>query len=197
MSEDTTQTVVEDTKPPAQQGDKVDGARTEDTLDTLLAQYEEQTTKPPPSPSQTQQQEKTVDPDRLSAIENRFFQEDLNKAVTNIMGDLKVPRRLAMGWVDQMAREDSRIARAFLERSSNPDAWARVEKGLSKAFAKEMKELNPVDQQATEDREAVAAAVRGASITRAPENAPVNYGKQNNAEFRNSVREQYGFDPGV
>jgi hypothetical protein len=60
-----------------------------------------------------------------------------------------------------------------------------------------MKDFTSIDTQATEDRAVVAAAVRGASTNRAPETPPPNYSTQNNAEYRRSVREQYGFDPGV
>lgn len=205
MSEDTTtQTVVDDTKTTAQPVVAADSARNDgDDLDALLAQFNQQTTlartepaSPAPQP-QTSQQQPTVDPNRLAAIENRLFQEDLNKAVANIMGDLKIPTRVAKGWIDQMANEDPRIQRAFAERHTNPQAWERVEKGLSREFAKEMKALTDIDPNATEDRAAVAAAVRGASTQRAPETPAPNYSQQSNAEYRRSVREQYGFDPGV
>jgi hypothetical protein len=133
MSEANTQTVVDETNVPAQQGTAADGARTDGPdLDTLLAQYETETVKPapvPPSPPANQQQP-DIDQTRLGALENRIFQEDLNKAVNSIVGDLKVPQRIAKGWIDQMAREDSRIASAFTNRLINPDAGPRLRRAL-------------------------------------------------------------------
>jgi hypothetical protein len=96
-----------------------------------------------------------------------------------------------------MAREDQRIAAAFMNRTTNPAAWEKVQRGLAKEFAKEMKDFTSIDPNVTEDRAVVAAAVRGASTNRVPETPPPNYSMQNNAEFRKSIRDQYGFDPGV
>jgi hypothetical protein len=199
MSEANTQTVVDETQagavPPAQ----VEGARNDGPdLDTLLAEFQTQTTKVEPEPTPpANQQQPNIEQGRLSAIENRLFQEDLNNAVKNIVGDLKVPTKFAKGWIDQMAREDMRIASAFTNRLTNPDAWAKVEKGLAREFAKEMKDFTSIDTQATEDRAVVAAAVRGASTNRVPDTPPPNYSHMRNGEFRKDVIEKYGFDPGV
>src|SRR5512146_548287 len=199
MTDTDTQPVVDATETTATPVVEETNARNDgNDLDSLLAQFEQQT-KPPVSPAPTPPvatpSPPPVDTGRIAALENRLFQEDLNKAVTNIMGDLKVPRRMATGWLDQIAREKPEVAQAFVNQASNPKQWEQIERVLAKEFAKEVKSVQ-VDENATEDRDAVAAAVRGAS-TRAPVDAPVNFGNLSNAEFRNAVKEKHGFDPGV
>lgn len=64
------------------------------------------------------------------------------------------------------------------------------------ALTKELKATpRPVDRDATEVREAVTAAVRGASA-KVPADTPPDYGRMSNYDFNKSVREKYGFDPG-
>ena len=90
MSEDTKQPVVDDTKPAAEPAGAVDSARNDGSdLDTLLAQYEQQTTKTEPvSPPQTQQQPAPqVDPN-VSRLLSRFDREDLANLVKEVKGDL-------------------------------------------------------------------------------------------------------------
>jgi len=158
---------------------------TGDDLDTLLAQYEQQT-KTPVSPPQTPQQPATVDPDRLRRVEERLFNEDVNKTVANITGGLKVSPRFARGWLDQIAKEKPEVANAFLQKESNPQRWTQIEQSLAKEFAKEVKSVT-FDENVTEDRSAVAAAVRGAS-TKAPAEPAPNYTTMTNGELRDEMR---------
>jgi formylglycine-generating enzyme required for sulfatase activity len=69
----------------------------------------------------------------------------------------------------------------------------QIERELSRAFHKTASAV--VDPGLTEHREAVAAAVRGASTHRAPESAPPSFGSMSTADFRNEVKSRYGFDP--
>lgn len=205
MSEDkTTQPVVDDTKAAAKPDATVDSARNDGAdLESLLAQFEQQTTKPDPvSPSPqtpaTQQQTTPAptqpDPAVMRVI-NRIEREDISRLVNEVRGDSDIEPDLVEAWIDAQARKDIRLQRAWLERDVNPQAFQNIAKGLAKEFAKRASKR--IDPQVTEDRAAVAAAVRGASTHRAPETPPPNYAQQSNAEYRRSVREQYGFDPGV
>jgi len=199
MSEANTQTVVDDTQASATPGATVEGARNNGPdLDALLAEFQTQTTKTETAPqTPPANQQTTIDPNRFVALENRFFQQDLDKALANIRGDLKVPDRIARGWIDQMARENPTISAAFANRDSNQTAWQKIERGLAKEFAKEMAHFTAIDPNATEDRAVVAAAVRGASTNRVPETPPPNYAVMRSGDFRKDVLEKYGFDPGV
>ena len=193
---DTTQAAVDAVDATAKPVADTNSAQsTGDDLDTLLSQFEAQTKVAPATP-QTQQTQQTqpapVDPDRLRRVEDRLFNEDLNKTVSNIRGDLKVPDRMAKGWLDQIARERPAIAQAFLQKENSPDNWKRIEQSLAKEFAKEVKSVT-FDQDATEDRSAVAAAVRGAS-TKAPPEAPPNFSAMSNSEIRDEYR-KLGINP--
>lgn len=205
MSEDTTTQTVVDTPPaPATPGATADGARTED-LDTLLAQFELQTTKTdPPSPpaqqvTQTDQGNIAAELQALKSTVNQFaeqnFRADLNALVKDVKGDLDYDDDVVEAWIDAQARRDNRLQRAFLERKAKPEVFQRVAKELGREFSKRVSKRP--DPALTEDREAVAAAVRGASTHRAPESPPPSFGKQSNAEFRKHVMDTYGYDPGV
>lgn len=194
MTTENTQTVVEATPAPAEQGASDTSARTDD-LDQLLAQYDQQRVQPDPQPTpEPPPQEPPISTDRIRALEQRLFQDEVNEAVNNIVGDMKIPRRAAIGWLDQYARENPKLAQAFLNKSQDPKTWKRVEKVLAEELRKEFSSLQ-VDPQATADREAVAAAVRGAS-TKAPAAPPPKLGTMSDAKLRQHISEEYGFDPG-
>jgi hypothetical protein len=198
---DDKQAVVDESKAAAKPTAADDSARVEaDPLDTLLSQWDEdqkakQAATPPPAPPTQQPQDPPIDPQRIKRLEDRLFQEDLNEAVSHIAGDLKIPRRAAIGWLDQIAREKPAIGQAFLNKANDPRTWERFEKSLRKEMMEDFKPFQ-VDETATADREAVAQAVRGASTKPATE-PPPKLGGKSNAEFRKHVIEQYGFDPGV
>lgn len=200
MSDDTKQPVVDETNPSAQPEGAVDSARNDgNDLDTLLAQYDQETKKPEPvSPPETQPQQPParpqVDPN-VSRLLSRFDREDLERLVKDVKGDLDFDDDLVEAWIDTQARKDPRLQRAWLEREGNPKAFGQIAKELGKSFAKRASKRP--DPALTEDREAVVAAVRGASTHRAPESAPPSYGGLSNVEYRNEVRQRYGFDPGV
>ncbi len=206
MSEATpTQPAVIETnaQPPADAA--VTDARTEGAdLDTLLKTYDEQTA-PATSPTPAQpsaapdlnvlagelQQVKSF----VNEANNIQFKRDMNDTVATIRGDLDpevFDGPLIEGWLDSQAKQDPRLAKAWLERHANPKQFAQVTTALAKNFAKKFSKLP--DRQVTEDREAVTAAVRGAS-NRAPENPPANYAGKSDAEFREDVHKKYGFRP--
>lgn len=199
MSEDTTQPVVDEAQASAKPDATVDSARNDGTdLDSLLAQFEQQAppkTEPVSPPEQQQQPARSqVDPN-VSRLLSRFDREDLEKLVKEVRGDLDFDDDLVEAWIDTQARKDNRLQRAWLERESNPKAFGQIAKELSKSFAK--RTAKRPDPALTEDREAVVAAVRGASTNRAPESSPPAFGGLSNVDFRKEVRDRYGFDPGV
>lgn len=200
------QAVVDDTKAPAAPVVAVDNARDDvDPLDQLLSEYDQGTRKTdtvtPPEPKQTPIPDDLMQEFRLLKAEVAEVRGEKNeKAVADtvkaIRGD--VPEELyddemIGAWLDVQARKDARLITAFNQRAQNPKQWAKVQVELSKALAK--KAGRQVDRGATEDREAVAAAVRGAS-TKASPDRPANYGHMPASEGRKDVIEKYGFDPG-
>jgi hypothetical protein len=198
MSEDTTQAVVDETKVSATPDTTVDSARNDGTdLDTLLAQFDQQTkTEPVVQPTQpvTQQTTQPQQDPIVARLVNRIERQDIGNLVKQVKGDLDEDDDLVEAWIDARARKDPRLQRAWLEREANPQAFQEVAKGLGREFAK--RTAKRPDPNLTEDQEAVAAAVRGSS-TKAPEDRPPNFGGMSNAEYRQHVRATYGYDPGV
>jgi hypothetical protein len=189
------QTVVDTTKTPAEPGVTGNNAPGDvDPLDQLLAEYDQGTKKPdtvtPPETKVETPQAPPVVPERIMRLERKLLQEDINKAAENIFGDLKIPHRARIGWLHQMANENPAIDRAFQNKENDPKTWARFEKSLQREAAKEF--TSNVDERATEDHAAVAAAVRGASTKVAAE-PPPNLAHMSDAELREYTRKNFGF----
>jgi hypothetical protein len=191
MSEDNTQAVVDETKGAAQPAPAETSARTDDDLDTLLNEFD----AAKPAATSTAQPEPRVEaaPDKVANdtvlkeaefIRSERFKRDIGETVKEVRGDLPADLyddQLVQAWIDSRAMSDPRLGRAWAERYENPQAFARVKTALGKEFAKKYGRFP--DKQATEDRDAVTAAVRGAS-TRAPEGKAPDYARMTPAEFQ-------------
>ncbi len=205
MSEATpTQPVVTETPASAQPDAKAPDARTEGDLDSLLKVYDE-TTAAPAQPIQPEQTPGT-EPDlkTIAAQMQRFenlataavndkFKRDMSTTVKAIRGDLPeavFDDVLVEAYLDAQAKQDPRLAKAWLDRDANPRQFEQVKTALAKSFAKKFSSMP--DRAATEDRDAVSAAVRGAS-NRAPASQPANLGGMTDQELREHTKKQYGF----
>lgn len=205
MSEEKPQAVVDaaDTQPKA--GSEADSARTDDSLESLLAQYDEKTkavTTPEPR-TETQPDIKALTDEvetlkgAVAGVTQVKFKQDMDATIKSIRGDLDpsvFDDGLVEAWLDSQARSDPRLQRAWLQRDNDPKQFERIRGELGKAFHKKFSRLP--DPNATEDRAIVAAAVRGAS-TKAPDDKPPNYSSLSNTEYRKEIQDRYGFDPGV
>ena len=206
MSE-VTQTVTTDTNPPAAPGGAVaPDARPEDDLDTLLNEF---SGSEQPGSTQTQtkpepQAGAADDPQlksRLDQLERKLaedqFQKDIAPVIQKVRGDLSTEGMNdseILDWMEGRAKRDERLRTAWLNRQQNPAAWGKVVDGLGRELHKKFAKLP--DANATEDRAAVTAAVRGAS-TKAPEGKAPEFSGMSNSEYRETVKKEYGFDPGV
>jgi hypothetical protein len=201
MSEATTQPVVD--KPDAQPLAGAEGAdaRTNGSeLDSLLNQYDQETRPSAPATPATPQPTPAaaaapatplpVDP-TVYEVKRRLDHEDMSKLVTAIRGDLPdevFDFDFVRAWVAGQAEKDTRLEKAWKGRFENPKAFEQVQAALGREFAKKMGKLP--DRQATEDREAVAAAVRGAS--RSPVETPPNYSSMPDGEFQKAKEKAFG-----
>lgn len=140
-------------------------------LEALLSEYEQETqVEQQAQPSEPQ----TPDPDRLNQVysyveqqQRQAMERETNEAIANSVKTIKdgmemhLPDNVIEGYLEQMARKDSRIANAFLQRDKNPQGWNNVLKGVQRAIVNDFNSLP--DPKVNEDRQAVAAAVRSAS----------------------------------
>jgi hypothetical protein len=109
----------------------------------------------------------------------------------NLLKEYGVP--VSDGYVERYLRAESQLdpalSKAWDERHLSPEharQYARHEKrALERLVATAKREPNP---EATEDRWAVTAAIRGGSQGRPPEEKPVNLGDLNDSEFKNLLR---------
>lgn len=203
----TTQTAVDTTKAPAVQGATDDSARNDgDDLDKLLAEFDDSKPKAPPEPAKPEP--KTGAADDLRALtdevrglrserQQETFRRDMDATIKDVRGNLDpefFDDTFVESWMDARARQDPRLSTAWNNRHANPKAFAKVKDQLGRDFVKKYGKLP--DKQATEDREAVTAAVRGAS-SRAPEGKPPDFAGMSNAQFREEHKKLYGYYPSV
>jgi hypothetical protein len=90
---------------------------------------------------------------------------DTESLVREIRGDLDTsvfPDQRVRAFIIEEALESPEFHRIFQERASNPKAYEGLRRHLRREFAK-MANARP-DPDLTEDREAVAAVVRGAEL---------------------------------
>lgn len=204
MSEaNNTQTAVDATdvaaKPVTEGNDAQTGG---DDLDTLLSQYDDSAKKPAATSTQPDTKSATVDNDLRSTLEEmkgyvsqaqaQQFRQDMDKTIKSVRGDLDpelFDDTLVESWLDAQARQDPRLQSAWNNRHTNPKQFEKVVDGLSRNFGKKYGKMP--DKQATEDREAVTAAVRGAS-TRTPIGAPPDLSRLTDAQFAEAKEKMFG-----
>lgn len=194
MTDTTTQTAVDETKaaaPPAAAGAQ-DAQQDGDSLDALLKEYD-QTAGAPPAAAATQPEQKTgtdttttqkpaTDP-AVAEVQRYIFRQDMDKTVKAVRGELPADYfddPFVKAWIDSRAEEDPRLAQAWVNRHANPKQFEKVVGTLGREFSKKYGKLP--DRAATEDRDAVTAAVRGAS-TKAPEGQAPNFSSLTDQQF--------------
>jgi hypothetical protein len=187
MSEANTQTVAPEAEAQATPAPEATSAQsTTPNLDDLLNEFET-AAKPQSVPQAKPTVSDPVVAELQREVASMKFEREIKPILARVRGD--IPQEVIgdeelTDLLDGRAKRDPRVQNAYLNRQSNPGAWAKIEKALNAEYAAKFKPR--VDANATADREAVAAAVRGTS-TKAPEEKPPNYGDMNDAEFRREV----------
>lgn len=165
----------------------------EDNLDTLLSEFDSKTKKDEVDTTGSDTKEPTglskEDRELLEEVRADKFSKELNTEIDSIKSHLSdevnISGKLLKQIVVGMADENRDIASAYTNRRSNPEGWAKVQKAIASEIGKEF--LNQPDQAATDNHEAVAAAVRSASTTTPPEDKPLtneDMNKMSDAEFQ-------------
>lgn len=160
------ETEVEESKTASEAG----GAQETD-IETYLKEFEEAD-----EPKSKPEQDNTAA--RLEAVEaqiaNQQYRSDMDETISVIRGDVDSEMfddTIIEGWLNAEAHKDPRVSMAFMKRHENPGAYKKVRESLAKKFQGRFKDLP--DKNVTEDRDAVASAVRGASKS-APETDDFN-----------------------
>lgn len=176
--------VAEDANAPVNADAAVEKRTDETDLDSLLAEFDQNTQKPVISQPEPKQELK-IDPEDIAAVKEfrqHRLREDVDNVCKEVFDGLNVPVRGQRGWLVQLAFEDNRIERAFQNKDKDPSAWKKVVKYLKQEAQKEYTP-SKVDEEATADHAAVAQAVRGASTKVAADPAP-DFSKMSEGEFQ-------------
>lgn len=156
-------------------------------LDSLLSEFETQAKpQPAPAPASTT----AADPEIAELkrkVASMEFKQEFEPILKRVRGELS-PEVLSdeelTDLLDGRAKRDPRVQNAYMNRHANPSAWAKIEKALNAELSKKF--TPRVDAAATEDRAAVAAAVRGTS-NKAPEEKTPDYGSMPNSDFQREL----------
>ncbi len=201
MSEDlNTQAVVDEANTQSTTGTEVNDARNNgDDLDSILKEFD--TATKPAADSKPEQQPGAEADIKLLAEQVKGFvseanairyRQDMDKTIADIRGDLDpdfADNDFVEAWLDAQARKDPRLAQAWVNRNANPKQFDKVKAELGKALKGKFSKLP--DRQATDDRAAVTAAVRGAS-NRAPETKAPDLSRLTDAEFQREKEKMFG-----
>lgn len=191
--DDNKQAVVDETKVSATPDTAVDSARKDDSdIDALLAEFDQKTQATASPPETKTKTEELPAPEWAKNILTRIANEEVKKVSDDIFEGLEVSERVKNSYLDSYAREYPAARAAFENKERDPRTWARWQKVIKGEAQKELSHLRKVDSEATADRDAVAAAVRGASTKVAAEPAP-RLGEMSDNELRNYTYKNFGF----
>lgn len=176
----------------------VKGDDAPDTLDELLNSFNPDTDEPQTAKADkgTKAEAPPVDPGKIARLEKfaeqyeaTETQREIETLVKSIKGDHEtladLPDMAVSGWLQEVARKDSRVLNAWMSRHSKPDQWQTVVKGLGSRMAKEVSPKK--DAKLSADREAAAAAVRnrGTAPPETPAISNAEMDKMSDSDFDN------------
>lgn len=199
---DQEQAVVDQTDTESQKTSVEEGGA-QDDLDTLLSQWESSTDDT--SDTSGQADDSDSDPKKkLDRIEQHLQRVEQERAQETVQRDLEstaktmkeaisdqmdVPEDVLKEVLHGRAAMDSRVLSAWNNRHRDKASWDKTASAIARDFAKKLR--TNLDDSATEDREAVASAVRGASKAPSAEQGPSekDFEKMSDAEFNKRIRE--------
>lgn len=202
-TEETTQAVASEDNAGATPPAEAD-AGAQDDLETLLKEYDSVAEVKPEPEAKTDTKEVAAKP----AIEEDQIVAAVNRALTTREAEEKVKVDLANsikaikgedfahldddfveGFLEKKATKDPRILKAFVDRNKSPDQWNKIVARMGEDFRSMLG--GGVDRDLTDSREAVTAAVRGASAKTSNDDAPLDnktLSKMSNAELEQLKR---------
>lgn len=161
MSEDQ-QAVANDTDVDATPSAEENGAQ-EKTVDELLAEFD----SPEPKSEVKETPKEAVSKVELSSDQRKEimdglrtemqFEDDIGKVVEDIKGDLNVEPEYVRWKLEELARNDDRVWKAFLARNTNPSAWNAIVKNVKGDMSSKF------SAPAVTDKEKIASAVHSAT----------------------------------
>lgn len=188
---------------------EADDAQLDEDLDALLDEFPQaaETPKTEPKVDDTPSKDDTdqilrdvksfVDESRQERKDTaardaeKQFEADMAEAVKVVKGEDDEDDDLVEGWINARARKDPRLKAAWAGRQESPGQFKRILHGLASDFSNRKK----VDRSETEDREAVAAAVRGAATKASEIDDAPKISHMTDAEARAEIEKRCGYTP--
>ncbi|MGI9411550.1 MAG: hypothetical protein ACR2OV_15835 [Hyphomicrobiaceae bacterium] len=173
------------------------GGAPEKSVDDLLKEFDTKTTPEPKSEPKSEESDDRLN-QVLDYVERKAKEEgleqvnkDIAESVKTAVGDSDLDPEYVEGKLHFKANTDPKFARAWMSRHENPDQWNRLARQFGKELAGNAK--SSVDQSVSDDRAAVAAAVRSQN-TKPAEAAPSNKDihRMSDAEFNRMKRDLSG-----
>jgi hypothetical protein len=125
----------------------------------------------------------------LTHRKQELHERDLKSAIDFIRGDdldkSFFDDKLITAFLDKSAMENQALQDAWLNRGENPRKLERILTQYAKDLRRDYAKVP--DRELTEDRNMVAAAMRGSSVAPQTE-PPPRYGAMSNAEFRDELK---------
>ena len=206
MSEEQNkQAVAEKPDAEATPSAEENSAPDEPGLDELLTQFNEATASQPDSTPEPAKTETTPEIDSVANEVRQLreeqraqqFQSDLDNAIKQVRGDLDpdfFDDAFVESYMDAEAKRNPKFAQAWANRNTNKRGFESVLGAVHRKMAKHA--TSRPDPNATEDKEAVTAAVTGAT-DKAPESPAPDLSGMSDAELREFTKKNYGFTPQV
>ncbi len=185
-----TQTVAGESNAETKSQAEDKGAQ-EPTIDDLLKEFEASE-----NPTEQQTQKTDLKADDIREVVGYVREEreqksrertdtDVAAAADIVKGDLGISKERVIDSLYGKANRDPRFLRAFQQRHENPNAWNSVLRKMHDELASDLKPK--VDENLTDDRAAVEAAVRSQSTGSTEEPLP-DLGSMSDAEFNEAQR---------
>ena len=103
--------------------------------------------------------------------------DEINAAVVDIKGDLDVEEEYVRWKLEELAKNDTRVWKAFLARNSNPKAWNAITKKLQEEFT------DKFSKPVIDDKEKIASAVHSATQRSGSTADDVNIKQMSDVDF--------------
>ena len=138
----------------------------------------------------------SISHERQLEVERADFESIVRDAEASVADQLP-PDDYVRRYLIAEAQTNAGLAQAWQNRRAGDDGAKAFQQEINKTVRAMTKSLaRRPDPQATQEREAVADAVRGASH-KAPEGKPLNVSRKSNQEYRAFVEEEFGYTPKV
>lgn len=175
---DKQQTVADPTESQTTESGQEGVGAQEPSLDDRISEFNDGISGQQQAPEQPQQ----ADP-RVDEVYAHMISQDVAAVIQEVRGDISqeiYDDEMVEGWLDRRVSKNPDLRNAWVNRHANPGGFGKIVAGLRDELKGRVAKLP--NQEVTADREALSAAVRGAS-TPVAEEKQENFAAMSDAEL--------------